>query len=234
MQFETVSRIDTTVPDMGNRVIDMDLLTIGLMHAAIRKSEENSDIERNIKETLTSNGHGDFLKRREVGRRGLHLRMDEMVFNGQFEKALFQCSDYVRPAYVAIWWDNGLMNEVELRETLAFAWTSCHYPSRVLGLRWSVEVFKAAGQFSDDPSVELPTGDLVIYRGCEPVEYFDLAWTTDYRMARQFARRHSPQAVVFRSEIPPHHVLAMLSQREEGEVVINPWGLPRSKIREVG
>ena len=55
-----------------------------------------------------------------------------------------------------------------------------------------------------------------------------------YRVARQFARRHSPQAVVFRSEIPAHHVLAMLSQHEEGEVVIDPWGLPRSKTREVG
>jgi len=164
-----------------------------------------------------------------------YQQMDELVVKGEFMNALFLTDDRFRPLYVEAWWANMLMTVPELQEALAMAWTSCHYPARTFGIRTSVDLFKAAGFISDRPGVELPTSDLVVYRGCRPDGYFSLSWTTDYERAKWFAKNYnSDGATVFRVEVPPQHILAMFSEREENEAVVNPWGMRRSTLAEVG
>ncbi len=69
---------------------------------------------------------------------------------------------------------------------------------------------------------------------------FSLSWTTNNKCTGWFAHEYSARRyiyppdiapwaappAVYGAKVAPRHILAMFYEREEEEVVVNPWGLP--------
>jgi hypothetical protein len=72
------------------------------------------------------------------------------------------------------------------------------------------------------PGVGLPTGAATLYRGCLPARVRGMAWTTTVERAEFFAERRGASARVYAAHVPPRHILAILHDRGEDEVVVNP------------
>ena len=72
---------------------------------------------------------------------------------------------------------------------------------------------------------------MTVYRGTTPAIWRRMSWTTDLERAKWFADRLGlfgfPDTIIATATIPPRHVLALFNDRQESEVVVNPYGLPR-------
>lgn len=87
-----------------------------------------------------------------------------------------------------------------------------------------LRMFRYCGFVSDGPSP--PAGPLTVYRGAAPVwRKTGPAWTTDLDVACWFANRH-PEGAVWRAVVEPRHVLGLLDDSDEHEVIVSPFAPP--------
>ncbi|QOG05138.1 hypothetical protein IGS74_10780 [Aureimonas sp. OT7] len=67
---------------------------------------------------------------------------------------------------------------------------------------------------------------ITIYRGCSRPRVRGLSWTTDQRVARTFARGHRgirvPAPVIVTARIPKVAIFAVITDRDESELIIDP------------
>lgn len=145
---------------------------------------------------------------------------------------------------------HGDISPKELSELLQHAWSAPEFPEAYSGARWWVSLFRRAG-FVTDSGRSAPIMPLVVFRGAPWGRRRGMAWSTDRDRAVWFAERwHTShpiwrriqgangapcRACVFRVTVAPGAVLAMLDDRGEAEIVIDPGMLPpvrRSDIVE--
>jgi hypothetical protein len=121
---------------------------------------------------------------------------------------------------------NQRLPDTDLNAVLAEAWCNTEYQQDVLGVPTWVQLFRRAG-FVADAGQEPPSVSMTIYRGSTLERRDGMAWAGDLARARRFARRQSEtrSAYVFRAEIEPLGVLAILDARDEAEVIIDPGAL---------
>ena len=159
------------------------------------------------------------------GQKQFEARINESVSRRAFSAALLMAGRNENPQMLKAWWEDGLLTPQELPALLSLAWTGPEFPVQ-LGIKWWVGLFRTAGFVSDRLDVPRPGSVLTVYRGCLPTSWRSLSWTTDFDRAKWFAGRFkNPFTVVYKAQIPPKHILAMFYDRQENEVVVNPWRL---------
>lgn len=96
-----------------------------------------------------------------------------------------------------------------------------------------MERFRHVGFVSEFGSEMIPTKELEVFRGSPAGAAHGMAWTTSVRVARSFAKRYTDYpfsddagpGLVWRATVSPEAVLALIYQRDELEVVVDPAGL---------
>lgn len=110
-------------------------------------------------------------------------------------------------------------------------WSSTEYPDRELDRdtwRW---LFDVAGFTADGKPAVRPEKPLLLYRGSVPERRTDWSWTRDRAVAERFAEgpRGRGKGRLWVCEVPPAHMLAVNTERDEDEIVVDTRGL---EIRE--
>lgn len=122
-----------------------------------------------------------------------------------------------------LYWQ-GDVDDVELGKLLPDVWSDCEGPGWDHDL---VDLFRESGYVSDAEEGEWwekrPAKTLTVYRGgSEPMA---MSWTLSLDVARWFAARFTnsgEEAPCWKAEVEPEAVLAMLMNRGEREVVLDP------------
>jgi hypothetical protein len=105
---------------------------------------------------------------------------------------------------------------------IANAWSWADYPESSIRPDYWMELFAAAGYTHDGRPAKLPRRPITIYRGCTPDRCEGMAWTSDLRVARRFARDDRdgrPTGHVYAFDAPPSALLAYI--HEDSEYVID-------------
>ena len=88
-----------------------------------------------------------------------------------------------------------------------------------------IGLLKPHGFVSDDHDYpDAPTGPLVVYRGGTR---YGVAWSTSLKTAEFFAKRFHPDnpKPIWKGTVPPDAVIARIYERDENEVILNPYRL---------
>ena len=128
-------------------------------------------------------------------------------------------------------WSSGRLARDDLRRVVTSVWQGAEWPTAHLGVAAWVALFRECGFVSDD-SRSAPVEPLEAYRGTSWGRRRGMSWTTNLEVARWFAGRYGRDAHVFRAEVPPGAVLALIGMeggRNEHEVVVDPSLLPRPR-----
>lgn len=110
-------------------------------------------------------------------------------------------------------------------------WSSAEYPDRELDhdtWRW---LFDVAGFTVDGKPAPRPAEPMTLFRGSVPERCTDWSWTRDRAVAEVFAAgpRGRGKGRLWVCEVPPEHMLAINTERDEDEIVVDTRGL---EIRE--
>ena len=105
------------------------------------------------------------------------------------------------------------------------AWSHPEWPEAVLGTSRWVALFRSVG-FPSRPPRPPPTDGLLVFRGASWERRHGMAWTTDRVVAQRFADRWTASGAVagtvFTMWSPPAAILAMIDDRNEAEVIVDP------------
>lgn len=106
-------------------------------------------------------------------------------------------------------------------------WSSAEFPDQHHDRdtwRW---MFDTAGFTVDGKRAPRPAEPMRLYRGSVPERRDDWSWTRDIRIAEKFAAGSPgrPKGQVWVCTVPPSHMLAANSYRDEDEVVVDTRGL---------
>lgn len=106
-------------------------------------------------------------------------------------------------------------------------WSSAEYPDRELDRdtwRW---LFDVAGFTADGKPADRPAEPLTLFRGSVPERRTDWSWTRTRAVAERFAAgiRGRGEGRLWVCTVPPSHMLAVNTGRDEDEVVVDTRGL---------
>ena len=106
-------------------------------------------------------------------------------------------------------------------------WSSAEFPDRYLDhgtWRW---LFDIAGFTVDGRPADRPTEPLALFRGAVPERRTDWSWSRDRSVAERFAAglRGRGTGRLWVCTVPPAHMLAVNTGRDEDEVVVDTRGL---------
>ncbi|MFE9880482.1 hypothetical protein [Streptomyces sp. NPDC005784] len=106
-------------------------------------------------------------------------------------------------------------------------WSGAEYPDRHHDRdtwRW---LFDTAGFTVDGERAARPAEPLTLYRGSVPERRTDWSWSRDRAVAERFAEgvRGRAPGRLWVCEVPPAHMLAVNTGRDEAEVVVDTRGL---------
>lgn len=106
-------------------------------------------------------------------------------------------------------------------------WSSAERPDNDLDhdtWRW---LFDVAGFTIDGKPADRPTESMTLFRGSVPERCTDWSWTRDIKVALKFAAgvRGRPPGRLWVATVPPSRMLAINTQRDEDEVVVDTRGL---------
>jgi hypothetical protein len=137
------------------------------------------------------------------------------------------------PTFLADALAEGKITNETVASLIGDVWSSAEFPDRHLDhdtWRW---LFDIAGFTVDGKKAPRPTEPLTLYRGAVPERRTDWSWTRDIEVAEKFAAGSAgrPPSRVWVCTVPPEHMLAVNTLREEDEVVVDTRGL---QIREAG
>ncbi|MET7983009.1 hypothetical protein [Streptomyces sp. NPDC005281] len=112
-------------------------------------------------------------------------------------------------------------------------WSSAEFPDKQLDRdtwRW---LFNVAGFTVDGKPADRPTEPMTLYRGSVPERRTDWSWTRDRAVAERFAAglRGRGEGRLWVCEVPPAHMLAVNTGRDEDEVVVETRGLRVEALR---
>lgn len=113
-------------------------------------------------------------------------------------------------------------------ELLIAGWTDCEFPSRCgVGRDELIRAFRSIGYWTDAFDDEPPSMPIEVFRGAGVREARDgMSWTMDFSKAEWFANRWRTDdetgGWVWRASAEPGGVLAIVTGRNESEVVLDP------------
>jgi hypothetical protein len=145
-----------------------------------------------------------------------------------FTKATLAAGRNAGPSLLFDWWYSGRLTTEDLRAVIGDVWVSAEWPAAALGQRQWIEFFRIAGFVADD-SRPPPTEPMKVYRASTWGRRRGMSWTEDRERAQWFANRWTARgrtALVFETWVEPKAVLALLGDRGEAEVVVDPGMLP--------
>ncbi|MCX5522970.1 hypothetical protein OG342_08860 [Streptomyces bobili] len=136
------------------------------------------------------------------------------------------------PTFLADALAEGKITADTVASLIGDVWSSAEFPDRHHDRdtwRW---MFDTAGFTVDGKQAPRPAEPMRLYRGSTPDRRDDWSWTRDIRVAEKFAAGSPgrPKGQVWVCTVPPSHMLAANSYRDEDEVVVDTRGL---EIREV-
>ncbi|MER7952371.1 hypothetical protein ABTY59_33765 [Streptomyces sp. NPDC096079] len=123
--------------------------------------------------------------------------------------------------------DGGLVDGVALAAHVGPVWSRTEFPDAALGHdRWR-ELWRAAGFTRDGRPAARPAAPVELWRGSVPERRGDWSWTTDRKVAEEYAAGGFRRKVgrLYRTVAPPEALLGAYNGRGEGEYVIETGGL---------
>lgn len=106
-------------------------------------------------------------------------------------------------------------------------WSSAEFPDRLLDHATWRRLFDVAGFTADGKPAPRPTEPLTLFRGSVPERRTDWSWTRDRAVAERFAAglRGRGKGRLWVCSVPPAHMLAINTDRDEDEIVVDTRGL---------
>ena len=138
------------------------------------------------------------------------------------------------PGFLAEALGDGKIRPATVTDLVGDVWSSAEYPDRELDhdtWRW---LFDIAGFTVNGKSAPRPAEPLTLFRGSVPERRTDWSWSRDRAVAERFAvggRGRAPGRV-WVCVVPPAHMLAVNTGRDEDEVVVDTRGLQINEATE--
>ncbi|KFG05603.1 hypothetical protein [Streptomyces scabiei] len=131
------------------------------------------------------------------------------------------------PEFVAVAYVSGKITAETLAALVGAAWSEAEYPDRELHHDTWRRLFDTAGFTVDGKRAERPTEPEMLFRGSVPERRTDWSWTRNRAVAERFAAgiRGRAPGHLWVCEVPPGHMLAVNTERDEDEVVVDTRGL---------
>jgi hypothetical protein len=127
------------------------------------------------------------------------------------------------------WWDADQTTDKQRRVMLLVIYGGTQIPDRHIETQKWVARFRRVGFVSDGPTAQPPAVDLAVFRGAPRGWEVGMSWTTSEKTANGFAKRftdYGPEpGLVWQAIAERDSVLALIYQRDEYEVVVDPIGL---------
>lgn len=159
------------------------------------------------------------------------LAAAEQLTTAGLEKLISRAGRVYGPEFLDEAYSAGKVTAETVTALVGPVWSSAEYPDRELdrdAWRW---LFDAAGFTVDGKRADRPTEPMTLYRGSVPERRTDWSWSRDIKVALKFAAgvRGRAPGRLWVCEVPPAHMLAVNTERDEDEVVVDTRGL---NIRE--
>lgn len=131
------------------------------------------------------------------------------------------------PNFLATAYSEGIIDDQVVTASISGIWSMTERPDRDLDhdtWRW---LFGAAGFTVDGEQKPRPSGPMTLYRGSVPERRTDWSWSRDIKVALKFAAgvRGRPPGRLWVCSVPPESMLAINTQRDEDEIVVDTRGL---------
>lgn len=134
------------------------------------------------------------------------------------------------------------LDDKDYGQLLKDCWTMEEYTSRNPNItkKEMVSLFKKAKKeyMMDEDELKvfqnLPD-EVTIYRGVRDRKWQkELSWTLDYEQAEWFATRfESKEQIVYEVTLPKKEIITYINDRDEQEVIIDPYNLKKYEIKEI-
>ena len=135
------------------------------------------------------------------------------------------------------WYKRGLIATEELRNIFPSIWIDAErIETNLQETTYElVTLLRSIGFVTDREGMSLPVKPIAIYRGAR--DDLGVSWSLSLDTARFFAGRwafgdDSQRLPVFRAVAPPEAILGMVFDRNEREVLVDPWELEDGRILE--
>ncbi len=127
------------------------------------------------------------------------------------------------------WWDSPESSDKQRRVMLLVVFGGTLIDGLHLQTTKWVVRFRQVGFISDLPGQLPPATELVVFRGAPKGWERGMSWSSSIETARRFAAKYTEYGpepgFVWRAIAAPGSVLALIYQRDESEVVVDPTGL---------
>lgn len=134
------------------------------------------------------------------------------------------------------------LSEQDYGELLKDCWTMEEFTSKNpdVSKKEMVSFFKRAKKeyIMDEEELKVYNNlpeQVTIYRGVRDKRWLrELSWTLDYKQAEWFATRFdSETSIVYEVTIPKREILTFINDRDEQEIIIDPYNLKKYEIKEM-
>lgn len=122
----------------------------------------------------------------------------------------------------------GKISNPTLAGLIGDVWSMADRPDRELEHDEWRRLFAAAGFTVDGECHPRPSGPMRLYRGSVPERRADWSWTYSISVAAKYAGGNVTGRTVgglWVCDVPPEHMLAINTQRDEDEIVVDTCGL---------
>jgi hypothetical protein len=131
------------------------------------------------------------------------------------------------PVFLATAYAENLIEADTVTALVGGIWSSAEFPDRYLDhgtWRW---LFDVAGFTVDGKAAARPAEPVTLYRGAVPERRTEWSWSRDRAVAERFAAglRGRGTGRLWVCEVPPESMLAVNTERDEDEVVVDTRGL---------
>lgn len=131
------------------------------------------------------------------------------------------------PVFLATAYAENLVEADTVTALVGGIWSAAEFPDRYLDhdtWRW---LFNVAGFTIDGKPAVRPAEPLTLFRGAVPERRTDWSWTRTRAVAERFAAglRGRGEGRLWVCTVPPSHMLAVNTERDEDEVVVDTRGL---------
>ncbi|USQ86971.1 hypothetical protein NFX46_26610 [Streptomyces phaeoluteigriseus] len=155
------------------------------------------------------------------------LAAAERLTTAELEKLIGRAGRIYGPEFLNEAYSEGKVPAATVTALVGPVWSSAEYPDSELDCdtwRW---LFDVAGFTVDGKSADRPTEPMTLFRGSVPERRADWSWTRTRAVAERFAdgvRGRAPGRL-WVCVVPPAHMLAVNTDRDEDEVVVDTRGL---------
>jgi hypothetical protein len=135
------------------------------------------------------------------------------------------------PVFLATAYAENLVWDETVTALIGGIWSGAEFPDRHMDHDTWRRLFDVAGFTVDGTPAARPTKPMTLFRGSVPERRTDWSWSRDIKVAERFAAgvRGRAEGRLWVCEVPPEAMLAVNTERDEDEVVVDTRGL---QIRE--